>query len=762
MPMQTNPYVIPLILSALLSALLAVLAWRRRPAPGAVTLALLMVALGGWAVAYILELSSPDLPTKLFWAKVQYIPFLAIPALWLVFVLQYSGRQPALTPRRLALLTVVPLVTLALVWTTERHGLIYRDVTLSANGPYTLLLLSYGPFFWVQGVYSYALFLFATGIVLLTFLSGPRIQRSQSAALLVGAMVPLVGNALYVAGAGLFPNLDLAPMLFFVTGIAALWGLLRYRFLDLLPVARDALIEGMSDGVAVIDARGRVVDLNSAAQQIVGQPGDAVLGAPAATVLPGWADLEQRLGSARELQSEIERPANDASAYLELRVSPLVYKRGKFTGWLAVYRDVTISKQAEQVELQQRALLEGLRDATVTLTSTLSLDEVLDRILEQTDAVVRHNMSNIMLIEDGWASVTRARGYTDVQAAAAIARLRLNVQETANLRGMVETRQPMAVSDVVADQAWVSVPDLAWLRSYAAAPIVSKGEVIGFLNLDSAQSGFFDSRHAEALQTFANQAGIAIENARLYASLQAANAQLRAALAAREAAVQNVSHELRTPLTIVLGYIEILESGQVGALTSEQMEALHIMRQQSRRLVFMVNGLLMLQTFDSETLSLEPLDMREWLPATIEAWRYLAEDARVHLRLQLADALPLVLGAASYLELVMGNLIDNAVKFSPQGREIIIVAQTDGTTVVISVADQGVGIGQEQLDAIFERFYQVDGTSTRRFGGMGIGLALCQTIVAAHNGRIWAESVGPNQGSTVYFTLPALPAEDAG
>lgn len=757
--MQTNPYVLPLILSALLSALLAVLAWRRRPAPGAATLALLMAALGGWAVAYILELISPDLASKLFWAKVQYISFLAIPALWLVFVLQYSGRQKALTPRRLALLTVMPLVTLALVWTTERHGLIYRDVILSVDRPHTLLLLSYGPFFWVQGIYSYALFLFATGIVLLTFLSGRRIQRSQSAALLVGALVPLVGNALYVAGAGPFPNLDLAPMLFFVTGIAALWGLLRYRFLDLLPVARDVLIEGMSDGVAVIDDRGRVVDLNSAAQQIVSQPGDAVLGAPAAAVLPGWADLEPRLGAARELQSEIMRQVGDASQYLELRVAPLVYKGGKFTGWLAVYRDVTVSKQADQVELQQRTLLEGLRDATAALTSTLSLDEVLDRILEQTDAVVQHEMSNIMLVEDGWAYVARARGYAEHQAGA---KLRLNVQETANLRWMVETHQPMAVSDITTDQAWVGVPDLAWLRSYAGAPIISKGEVIGFLNLDSAQSGYFDSRHAEALQTFANQAGIAIENARLYASLQAANAQLRAALAAREAAVQNVSHELRTPLTILLGYIELLESGQIGALTAEQLEALHIMRQQSRRLVFMVNGLLMLQTFDSETLSVEPLDLSEWLPETIEAWRYLADDARVHLSLQLAGALPLVLGAASYLDLVIGNLIDNAVKFSPQGREIIVAAQMDGASVVVSVADQGVGLAQEQLDAIFERFYQVDGTSTRRFGGMGIGLALCQTIVAAHNGRIWAESAGPNQGSTVYFTLPALPVEDAG
>lgn len=757
-PVQTNPYAIPLIVSVLLSTLLAVLAWRRRPAPGAAMLALLMLALGAWSVAYIMELISSDLPTKLFWAKVQYIPFLAIPALWLVFVLQYSGREKALTRRRLALLTVIPLITLALVWTTERHGLIYNGVALVDMGAYTLLELSYGPFFWVQGIYSYLLFLFATAIVFLNFISGPRLQRSQSAALLIGALAPLVGNALYVAGATPFPNLDLAPMLFFVTGIAALWGLLRYRFLDLLPVARDALIEGMNDGVAVIDARGRVVDLNSAAHQMIGASWDTVLGAPAAVVLPGWSHLEARLGAAREVQSEIERQTGDASHYLELRVSPLIHKGDAFKGWLAVYRDVTASRRAEQADQQQRALLEGVRDAAATLTTTLSLDEVLDRILEQTKAVASHGMSNIMLIEEGWAYVARARGYSDTEILDGVARLRLNVAQTANLRWMVENRQPLAIDDTDLYEGWIHTFHFPWIRSYAGAPIFSKGQVIGFLNLNHLDPGFFDQGQAQALQTFANQAGVAIENARLYASLQEANARLRAALLARDAAIQNVSHELRTPLTILLGYIEFVESGEAGPVTEGQGEALRIMRQQGRRLVFMVNSLLMLQTFEQEPLPVEALDLRDWLPEVVESWRYLAEDANIRLRLHMAGQLPQVMGAANYLEMVIGNLIDNAVKFSPHGGEIRIAVQPDGARVVVSVSDEGVGIPQDQVESIFGRFYQVDGTSTRRFRGMGIGLALCQTIVAAHNGRIWAESPGPNQGSTIYFTLPALPA----
>ena len=113
-------------------------------------------------------------------------------------------------------------------------------------------------------------------------------------------------------------------------------------------------------------------------------------------------------------------------------------------------------------------------------------------------------------------------------------------------------------------------PEVEWLRSYAGAPIVSKGQVIGFLNLDSVTPGHFTQEHALRLQAFANQAGIAIENARLYSSLQEANAQLRIALQAKEEMTQNVSHELRTPLTLIMGYVELMETGQLGSLNEDQ------------------------------------------------------------------------------------------------------------------------------------------------------------------------------------------------
>lgn len=753
---QINLYAVLLTVSAIFSAALAVPAWRRRPAPGAVTLTALMLALAFWSGAYAVEIVSVALPSKLFWARLQYISIVAVPTLWLIFVLQFTGHERWLTPGRLAALAVAPGLTLLLIWIPPTQAWLYRSATIDTTGRAALLAVTYGPLFWLQAVYSYSLVLFATALVLVTFLRGGALQRAQSGTVLVGALVPLLGNAAYILNFSPLPNIDLTPVLFIFTGLASVWALARYRLLDLLPVVRDALIESMTDGVAVVDLQGRVIDLNKAAQAMIGQRINAVLGAPATAILPAWPELVQQLGVGQSTRTQVSFDGAGSSVYYDVRVSPLNPGAGANRGWLAIFRDETARVRAEQAEREQRTLVEGLRDALEALTSTLSIDEVLDRILALTAVVVPHDTGNIMLIEDGWAHVQRTRGYVDDALNRRVSQLSLDVMATPNLRRMVLTRQPLAVGDTAHDPEWIFVPGMDYLRSYAAAPIIAKGQVIGFLNLDSPVPGFFTQSHAQALQAFANQAGVAIENARLYASLQESNTKLSLALRAREEAIQNVSHEFRTPLTLMLGYVEFIESGEIGPVTSEQANALRIVAQQGRRLHFIFNSLLTLQTFHQKDLRLAPMEVRPWLEASVRGWRHLAMDEGITVCLDIPAHLPPVLAAASYLDLVIGNLLDNAVKFSRSGQQICVSARTDGEDVVLSVADQGAGIPSDQLELIFDRFYQVDSTSTRRYGGMGIGLALCKAIVEAHGGRIWAESAGLQQGSTFYTLLPGI------
>ncbi|NOZ27571.1 MAG: PAS domain S-box protein [Chloroflexi bacterium] len=242
--------------------------------------------------------------------------------------------------------------------------------------------------------------------------------------------------------------------------------------------------------------------------------------------------------------------------------------------------------------------------------------------------------------------------------------------------------------------------------------------------------------------------------------LQRTNAQLRAALKARDEMIGNVSHELRTPLTLIKGYVELLKEGLLGPLTAAQVEAVTTLDVQSERLRYMVDRLLMLQTLDVTAVQATELRLEPLLHKAIRAWETRSEESGVQFLIDVPPDLPPLVADSHLLYQVLCNLIDNAVKFSPGGGQVRIRVWVEQEAVLMAISDQGVGIPPDKLEQIFECFYQVDGGSTRRFGGMGIGLALCRRIVELHGGRIWAESEGEGRGSTFYVMLPLRPPRE--
>ena len=179
-----------------------------------------------------------------------------------------------------------------------------------------------------------------------------------------------------------------------------------------------------------------------------------------------------------------------------------------------------------EMEREQRELAEAMAEATAALTGTLDFDQVLDRILEQVSRVVPNDAANIMLIEGDLARVVRCRGYERFGVEELIPTVVLRIPRVPNLQRMVENKEPMVIPDTAHYPGWIRVPVTKWLRSHAAAPIVVRGEVIGFLNVDSATPGFFTQAHAETLRVFADHAAAVIENARLYESERRRSAQL--------------------------------------------------------------------------------------------------------------------------------------------------------------------------------------------------------------------------------------------
>ena len=221
--------------------------------------------------------------------------------------------------------------------------------------------------------------------------------------------------------------------------------------------------------------------------------------------------------------------------------------------------------------------------------------------------------------------------------------------------------------------------------------------------------------------------------------------------------ISNVSHELRTPLTHVKGYVELLADGSLGALTTDQAQALAVARRASDRLQEVIDDLLMfsLASRGALTLQMEALDLGQLAGAALAASQRKAEDRSIRLENRVAPELPLVHADAQKIAWVLAQLLDNGIKYTREGGTVSFSVQPDSASpsmIRVAVSDTGIGIPPERLDEIFEPFHQLDGSSTREQGGTGLGLALVREIVQAHGSRMDVRSV-VDSGTTFSFTL---------
>jgi PAS domain S-box-containing protein len=334
-------------------------AWRRRGTTGAETLALLMGGLCIWAAGYALELSGADLPTKIFWAKVEYIGIATVPFAWLAFALQYTGREGRLTGRNLALLSALPLVTLLLAWTNEAHELVWSSTGLDEDGPFPALEVDHGAWFWVHLSYSYLLLLIGTILLIAMLTRSPHLYRKQNLALLLAVSVPWVGNGAYVLGLSPVPNLDPTPFAFLLSGVAIALSLFGFRLLDVVPVARENVIEDMTDGVVVLDLKDRVVDINPGAERFLGCSAREAIGQNFTELVPDWDGLfEHHYERKGEIHEEVSLGEEPARRNYELTLSPVVDRKGHSRGRLILLHDITERKQAEKEVRRLNATLE--------------------------------------------------------------------------------------------------------------------------------------------------------------------------------------------------------------------------------------------------------------------------------------------------------------------------------------------------------------------------------------------------------------------
>jgi PAS domain S-box-containing protein len=341
-------YVALLTIAVIVDVLVALYAWTRRATPGGIYLALLMAAAAIWALANAAEFATPDIPTKIFWAKASYVGVVNVPPLWLLFTLSFSQHTQWFARRRVILLWIVPAIMLGLVMTNEVHHLVWSRVIPDPNTLDLMLVYEHGPGVWLNMLYSYPLLLLGTIGLVRVSLRSAQLYRRQAVALLASAVIPWVVNIFYMAGFRPLPSLDLTPVAFALSGLLMAFGIFRFQMLDLVPVARDTLIESINDGVLVLDTRNRVVDINPAACRMIETSAERAIGQPVRALLVQWGELVERFRDTLEAQVEIAPQAGSLAPWLELRISPLYNRRKQFTGRLIALHDITARKRTEE------------------------------------------------------------------------------------------------------------------------------------------------------------------------------------------------------------------------------------------------------------------------------------------------------------------------------------------------------------------------------------------------------------------------------
>jgi len=317
---------------------------------------------------------------------------------------------------------------------------------------------------------------------------------------------------------------------------------------------------------------------------------------------------------------------------------------------------------------------------------------------------------------------------------------------------VVESQIPVIVSDssTVKDDA---VIEKAAFRSQIIVPLVSKGVVIGTLDVLDKEPRKFGKDDEEILTLYGAQAANAIANAQLFNKMKELD-RLKSDF------VAVVSHEIRTPLTSIKGSLELLTDTPGFEYTQDQRELLEICQANTERLTVLVNDILDFSKMESSKISmhLERSEVRTMLETAVHDIEKQAKCREQIIRTEVPDHPVYVSADPNRIVQVLTNLIGNAIKFSDPGREIKITVREDRDFVEIGVADQGPGIRNEDIPKLFEKFRQLDGSSTRRVGGTGLGLVICKRIVEQHGGRIWVESE-LGKGSVFRFTLRKDSAE---
>ncbi|MBK8050402.1 MAG: response regulator [Anaerolineales bacterium] len=714
---QLTPVVTIYTIATLLALSIAFLAFRRRSTLGAMPLMALMLAVATWTAMDGLFNAVTTYSGKILFAKLSYLGIVAAPVLFFGFAVRFTRKDRVLTPLRLTMLWVVPVIVLLLVFTNELHLLIWPAAEMRVLPSGITLVLAHGPAFWLVVAYSYLLLLAGSVLIGYAMIRYRNLYGRMSPILLIAVALPWIANLAYLANLNPLPGVDLTSIALVFTGILVAWAIFRRGLFDLAPVARSLLFENMGDGIIVVDDNERVIDANPASYYLLGLAG-ADLGRMLVELAPYGPAL-----------SRCVQRTSDASAMflglhgklVEPHATEIYDRRERLIGHVIIVSDVTERERAaeelRQSELRHRTLVERAPFPTLVIEAV-------------TGVLLQANQRASALFGFGVIQPGAVYLVGFFANPADYDRLLTRVWEEGHVADF-----EVELQDCQGHRVWVLASASAIDYAQESAIIIACNDIT--------------------------------ERRRIETEVRAAKEIAEAATRAKSEFLANMSHEIRTPMNAIIGMNSLLLDT---SLTPTQYDYVETVRNSSDALLAIINDILDFSKIESGKLELEsaPFDLPDCLGSAIDIVSVQASNKQLELILDEDPNIPrTVIGDVTRLRQVLVNLLSNAVKFTDNGEVTMAVAvisdqigtpppaQLPVARLAIEVRDTGLGIPPTQMGRLFRTFSQVDASTTRRFGGTGLGLAITKRLVELMGGVISVQSKGiPGQGSTFRIEIP--------
>ena len=717
---------------------------------------LLLLTAGGWVAVYTVKLSVAALPAKVLLTRVEYVATLALPLIWLAYVLRYVGRADWLSWRAFGPLVAIAAGIEVAVLTDGIHHLVYREYALSQVGSFVVFDPVYGPLFAVFLGFSYTL-LGASLLFLATAASHARgVFRWQIATLFLFALIPGVAGLLFVFDVNPVPGLNIAALSLVVTAVGGAVSYFRFRWLDMTPIARDQAFESMTEPVVVLDGKRRIIDVNPPAEALLGRSARELVGTHASEAFPALVetlnDLRDDPGDRME-RAEITRETADGERSVDVRISPISGAPGAATGYTLLLHDVTARKEAERRAEERRRKMKRLHRVARDLTAARTREAVFQRAVDGGCEVLDADVCRLSVAEDDRLVPAASSAEEPVDAHGSqpadvgIAGRTYQSGETVVVDDLAETRSAAVTPDsspYLADGPTPAPADD--YRSLLSAPAGDVGAMQALVD----DPGAFTDSDREAMELLATHVETAVERTPAESELRTERDRLK-----QFASV--ISHDLRNPLNVAQGRIDLLR----GDAPAEHVDPI------DRSLSRMEDIITDVLTLAREGEAVGDLDTVDLPSCAGDAWNTVDTGAAT---LRRDPGLGTLSADPGRLRQLLENLFRNSVEHGSTGNRAepddsvehgstssrtasddpVARASADsdsqgsaepGVTIRVGpldgepgfyVADDGPGIPPSDRESIFEHGYTTDPDGT------GFGLTIVDRIAQAHGWTVAA------------------------